>query len=551
MIDELQIRALGVIEEATLELAPGLTVVTGETGAGKTMLVTALQLLLGARADLGLVRHGADDAWVAARVSPVPAEGREWTEEPELVLERELREGRSRARIAGRLAPVGALQDVLGRHVEVHAQGEHARLLRADEQRALLDRYAGPEHATLLAAHTDAFTAWRDAQRRLERLDEDARERQRTIDRLRHELAEIEAVGPDAAADDAIATQLAVLEHAEELALAATRAGEALGADAGGAALGEAQEALRRLPAEDPVLQQAHDRVLALVEEARDLSATLRHHADELAADPDELERLRARDAALRELYRRYGADSVQVLAHAEDAAKQLGVLEDEDADAGSLTTRVAELEAAARESAAALHASRAAAGRRLEERVDGHLGDLGMPHATFHVELEDAPLGRHGTDRVRFLLAANPGEPPASLERAASGGERSRVALAIEVALADAEGASVLVFDEVDAGVGGETAMAVGEKLARLARVGGGRQVLCVTHLAQLAAFADVHHVVEKDVVDGRTVTSVRGVRDDARVAELARMLGGDAGGEAGRQHAAALLEEATRRVG
>ena len=550
VIDELQIRALGVIEEADLALAPGLTVVTGETGAGKTLLVTALQLLLGARADTSLVRHGEDDARVAARLVPAPPEATAWTDDDELVVERELRDGRSRARIAGRLAPISALEEVLGGHVEVHAQGEHARLLRPDEQRRLLDRFAGPEHAEALAAHAELYAELREVQHRLQRLEDDARERQRTMDRLRHELAEIEAVAPDPASDGDLAARLAVLEHAEELALAAGRAAAALGTEGVGQPLGEAVEALRRLPAPDPALDEAHERVVALTEEVRDLATTLRRHGEELAADPERLEELRARQRALQELYRRYGADPVQVLEHAEAAAKQLLVLEDEEADAGGLEQRAAQLEEEVRASAAGLRAARRAAADRLTAGVDARLADLGMPHAGFHVVLDDAPAARHGADRVRFELAANPGEPPASLEKAASGGERSRVMLAIEVTLADAEGASVLVFDEVDAGIGGATALAVGETLARLARVGSGRQVLCVTHLAQLAAFADVHHTVVKEVVDGRTVTRVERVADEDRVAELARMLGGDAGGAAGREHARTLLEEAARRA-
>ncbi len=550
MIDELQIRALGVIEEADLTLSPGLTVVTGETGAGKTMLVTALQLLLGARADTSLVRHGEDDAWVAARVVPAPPGASAWTEDGELVVERELRDGRSRARIGGRLAPISALEEVLGGHVEVHAQGEHARLLRPEEQRLLLDRFAGAEHQAALAEHAARFAELQEVRGRLQRLDDDARERQRTIDRLRHEVDEIEAVAPDPATDGDLDARLGVLEHAEDLALAAARAAEALGADGTGQSLGEALDALRRLPAADPTLDEAHGRVVALTEEARDLALTLRRRGDELGADPEQLEALRARQRALQELYRRYGADPVQVLDHAEAAAKELLRLEDEEADVGGLEERAERLEEDVVASAAALHATRRRAADRLTDEVDARLGALGMDHASFHVELHPTDPGRHGADRVRFELAANPGEPPASLEKAASGGERSRVMLALEVALADAEGAGVLVFDEIDAGIGGATAMAVGATLARLARVGERRQVLCVTHLAQLAAFADVHHTVVKEVVDGRTVTRVQRVADEDRVAELARMLGGDAGGDAGREHARTLLEEAARRA-
>lgn len=550
MIEELQIRSLGVIEDASLDLSPGLTVVTGETGAGKTMLVTALQLLLGARAEQGLVRHGEQGAWVAARVRPVPASAGSWTADDELVVERELRaEGRSRARIGGRLAPVGALAEALGDHVEVHAQGEHARLARPAAQRVLLDRFAGAAHATALERHAETVRAWRDARDRLDRLEEDARERQRTLDRLRHELDEIEQVAPDPATDGDLDEQLAVLEHAEELALAAERAATAMSSDGVGSPLGEATDALRRLPASDPVLDDAAGRVLAIAEEARDLTATLRARAEELGADPARLETLRARRRRLGELFRRYGADVPAVLAHAEEAAKRLTALEDEEADAGSLVTQVESLRDRATETAATVSAGRQRAATALTTAVDERLSQLGMPHARFHVELEPTDLSAQGVERVAFLLAANPGEPPASLQRAASGGERSRVALAVEVALADVEGAGVLVFDEVDAGIGGATAMAVGEQLRALAHTGAARQVLCVTHLAQLAAFADVHHRVTKQVVDGRTTTTVTRVTDDRRAAELARMLGGDASDEAGLAHARTLLARAGER--
>jgi DNA repair protein RecN (Recombination protein N) len=363
-------------------------------------------------------------------------------------------------------------------------------------------------------------------------------------------VAEIEAVAPDPEVDGDLEDRLGVLEHAEELAVAAARAATALASDGAGQQLGEALEALRRLPAADPALEAAHERVLAVTEEVRDLSADLRRRGDELGADPAQLEELRARRRALQELYRRYGADPQQVLDHAQTAAAELARLEAEEEGAGGLEDRVAQLERDVRTSADELHATRRAAADRLCAGIDARLGQLGMPHATFHVELARAEPARHGADRVRFELAPNPGEPPVSLERAASGGERSRVMLALEVTLADAEGATVLVFDEVDAGIGGETAMAVGETLARLAQVGEGRQVLCVTHLAQLAAFADVHHTVVKEVVGGRTVTRVQRVAAEDRVGELARMLGGDTGGDVGRDHARALMAEAHRRV-
>jgi len=454
VIEELHIRGLGVIEEAQLALAPGLTVVTGETGAGKTMVVTALELLLGARADSGLVRAGATAALVEAVVDPPPEEAAAWQDGDggALLVTRELpAEGRSRARIAGRLAPVSALADVLGSHVEVHGQHVHVRLSRPEVQRGLLDRYAGEEHHTILEGYRQAHRSLRELERRRELLDEGAGERAREREQLRAEVAEIDAARLDPDRDPDLDHELDVLANAEELRLAAEEAAEV-------------------------------------------------------------------------------------------DVAELDGRIEEARASAGQL--------------AAELRAGRLTAGEGLSRSVESHLADLAMPEARFRVDIEPLPDGEltaDGADRVTFVLAPNPGEQARPVGQAASGGERSRVSLAVEVALADVDDARVLVFDEVDAGIGGATAMAVGEKLARLAAgpAGERRQVLCVTHLAQLAAFADVHHVVDKQVEGGRTMTRARSVADEDRVAELARMLGGDPEAAAGLEHARELLETARRRRG
>ncbi len=557
MLEELAITSLGVIEQATLELAPGLTVVTGETGAGKTMVVTALELLLGARADASLVRAGAPSAVASAVIRPVPPDAAGWVADDadELVVSRELRaEGRSRARVAGTLAPVSALAEVLGRHVEVHAQHEHVRLARPEVQRGLLDRSAGDPHARTLARYRDAHGRWRELCDRRDRLVADARERARELDRLRAEVAEIEAAGLDPDRDGGIDRHLDVLAHAEELQVATTEAAAALGSDGAGEPLGVAVAALRRLMVDDPALDALTARAVALAAEATELAVDLRGYGEDVEADPARLAALQERKAVLQVLTRKYGSDVDAVLAYARDAGERLQALEAEEADADDLDARIAETYAALVALAEDVRRGRRHAADALARAVDGHLADLGMPHASFSVEvapLEDGVLTADGGDRVDFLLAPNPGEPARPLGQAASGGERSRVSLAVEVALADVDDVDVLVFDEVDAGIGGATAMAVGEKLARLATGAEGRprQVLCVTHLAQLAAFADVHHVVEKGVRDGRTVTTTRRVAEDDRVAELARMLGGEATAAAGLEHARELLARAGER--
>ncbi len=549
MLDELHIHELGVIEDATLHLAPGLTVVTGETGAGKTMLVTALQLLLGSRADTELVRSGAPAARVEARFCPAPPGSEDWTDDPdELVVSREVpASGRSRARMGGRMAPAGALAEVLGPHVEVHAQHDHHRLTRPSVQRALLDAYAGEPHARTLAAYRDAWTAWRTARRRMDELQTGARERARELDRLRFELDEIAAVGIDRQRDGGIDDRLAGLEHAEEIQLGLGRAAEAMGSDGALEPIGVAVDALRRLPTETVATRELRDRVEELATLATDVAADLRDQADTVEADPEQLAALMDRKAALQALRRKYGDDLDAVLAYEARAAERVAELEADTEASDGLEGEVARLQDEVTRLAGAVRDGRRVAADRLSASVEQHLGDLAMPHARVEITIDETEPTVDGADEVVYLLAPNPGEPPRPLATAASGGERSRVALAIEVALADVEDASVLVFDEVDAGIGGATAMAVGEKLARLA-AGGRRQVLCVTHLAQLAAYADVHHVVEKGIAAGRTVTTTRHVAADQRVLELSRMLGGDTS-DAGRAHAHELIVEADRR--
>jgi DNA repair protein RecN (Recombination protein N) len=560
VIDELHIRGLGVIEDASLRLAPGLTVVTGETGAGKTMLVTALELLLGARADTALVRSGSDAAVVDAVIDPAPPEAGEWLASPddELVVSREIpADGRSRARIGGRLAPVSALAEVLGRHVEVHAQHEHVRLARPDVQRTLLDRYAGDPHARTLAAYRDAHARWRELADRRDQLEADGRERARTLDQLRTEVAEIDAAALDPEADAALPGHIERLTHAEDLRVAAAQTAAALGSEGAQEPVGLAVDTLRRLSVDDPALDDLRARLDAIAAELSELASDVRAYGEDVEADPARLAAAQERLAVLRALGRKYGAEVADVLAYADEARRRIDELEAQEADASDLDDRLAAARHELRTLAGKVRRGRRTAAERLATVVEEHLRDLAMPHARVEVAVDPLPDGEltsDGADRVRFLLAANPGEPARPLGQAASGGERSRVSLAVEVALADVDDAQVLVFDEVDAGIGGATAMAVGEKLARLAAGSGGRprQVLCVTHLAQLAAFADVHHVVEKGLSGGRTVTTTRQVGQDDRVPELSRMLGGDPTASAGLDHARELLEVArTRRAG
>jgi DNA repair protein RecN (Recombination protein N) len=570
VIEELHIRGLGVLEDVSLRLAPGLTVVTGETGAGKTLLVTAIGLLLGGRASGDLVRSGADAALVEALVAvppaglPTPAgadtgpeegdgPGWELAEDGVLTLVREVpREGRARVRVGGRLATVGTLRDLLGPHVEVHGQDEHRRLERPAVQRALLDRYAGAPQVQALASYRTAHAAWRDVRRRRELLATDVRERARRTEVLRAERDAIAALAIEPDRDDRIDVEIERLADADGLRDLLAQAAADLGPDGAGDRLGRAAGLLRRLPAADEDLAGLAARAAAIVREATELAADLASLAADIEADPVRLEALQLRKRDLTALMRRFGATPAAVLAHHDAVVAELADLEALEADAGGLEAAEAAALAAVRTAGRAVTSGRRAAAERLAGQVAAHLADLGLAHAELRVEVAPAAgePGPDGLDEVALLLAANPGEPAVRLGEGASGGERSRVALAVEVALAEVDDAAVLVFDEVDAGIGGTTALAVGEKLARLATAGPRpRQVLCVTHLAQVAAFADVHHVVEKVVRRGRTVTEVREVGAGERVAELSRMLGGEATADAGLDHASGLLAAAQGR--
>ena len=549
-IQEITIRNLGVIDAVQVAFAPGLTVITGETGAGKTMLVTALQLALGARADQNLVRDGADKATIDVLCLDTPTT--ELTDAPDghTIITREIpATGRSVARIDGRPVPVALLEELFGRRVEVHAQHTHVRLSRSDTQRDLLDRYAGDEHAATVARYQKAFDNYQTMSRRYDEQQATASERVREVERLTFEIEEIEAAEIMLPDDNDVDERIARLAHADQLAAAARTASVLLDADHSAGAVGEAVQELRHAAGYDPALADIADTAAGFTEELVLLSRTLRQYADTLDTDPATLNVLQERKQVLSTLMRKYGATLQDVLAYASTAKQTLTQFASDD-PAILLQERADALRVVQEAGASITHGRRQAA-KQLQTVVASHLADLGMPHAAFVVDVADQDPQRNGCDKITFLLAPNPGESAQPIADAVSGGERSRVALAIEVALADVDDADVLVFDEVDAGIGGQTALAVGEKLARLAapQVGRQRQVMCVTHLAQLAVFADVHHVVEKQVQDGRTRTTVRQVADEKREEELSRLLGGVVATE-GVEHARVLMQTARTRL-
>ncbi|MEU5870705.1 DNA repair protein RecN [Glycomyces sp. NPDC047369] len=575
MLEELRIQNLGVIADATLPLDPGLTCITGETGAGKTMVVAGLGLLFGGRASRAPL--GADRALVEGRfaVGEAALELRERAieagadlEDGELLLARSVSsEGRSKAWVGGRSAPVGVLAELGELAISVHGQSDQMRLLQPAEQRAALDRFAGADHGKLLDAYRAAFHELGACAAELSRLRTSAREMAREADMLRLGLDEITAVDPQEGEEADLAEEALRLENAEALRLAAATAHGAITGDPatgeGGATdtVGAAARALEHDAHSDPKLAEFAERLAEagalLAEAAVDLSSYL----DDLSADPRRLEEIYQRQAALKTLYRKYAEDLPGVLAWADNASKRLGELDVSDERVAELESQHAELTARAADLATQLRASRRAAAERFSGAVSTELKGLAMPHAEVVAAVEARPAGRgsvdlvvdttisgaseDGADEVELLLRPHPGSQPAALHKGASGGELSRVMLAIEVVFAEIGGPPVLVFDEVDAGVGGGAAIEIGRCLAKLARR---HQVLVVTHLPQVAAFADRHLVVSKDTSGAVTVSGVRVVDDAARARELARMLAGMPDSHLGVAHAEELLAEAAK---
>ena len=538
MLHTLELFDFAIADRVVVELGPGLNVLTGETGAGKSLLVDALALLAGGRADDGVVRSGRETALVQAT----------WGGDDPLTASRRIvRDGRNVARVDGEIVTVAELQATLATRLGIFGQQAYRTLLDAAEQRGLLDRHLD---ADAPSAAAEVLAAWDERQRvraRLAALREAARDRARQLDLLRYQVDEIDDARLAPEEDARLDARLSVLRHVERVREGIVAALAALSA---AAESGERPSAADRLADAVRRLTQAarHDPQLAgLTGEARDALAAVQAIGDELEralerleSEPGELDRLESRRAEIESLERKYGPGVTGVLATRAELVTELDALAGIEAEDAALIEREAHATARLTAAAAVVSAGRGRAAARLAPTVTSVLHELALPHGRFEISLEPlAEVGRHGAERVAFRFGANLGEPLAPLQEVASGGELSRVMLALHAAAGSA--VPTLVFDEVDAGLGGRSGRAVGEVLARLAR---GRQVLVVTHLAQVAAFADHHLRVDKTEAEGRTVTRVAPLSGDARVEELARMLAGDAGDEA-RLHARALLRD------
>lgn len=561
MIESISINDLGVISQAELPLGPGLTVVTGETGAGKTMVVTALGLLLGQRADTTRVRSGARAAWVEgrfvvdsiARVTATVSEIGGFVEDGAVILSRHVpSQGSSKAVVGGRAAPVAILQDIAQHLVVVHGQSDQVRLTSESAQREALDRFAGPELQRVMVAYQDVFSRWRESVAQLAQFDDDAEWATSEAGRLRAALDEIDRVRPLDGEDVTLRALSERLQNTEELR-ANVQAAKRLvsdgdtvdGVDAAGL-VEEAVKALEKVVQSDPELHPSLDTLrevgFRLGEVVVDLSGYLTSLEGDAGVD---LEEVMARRQALTELSRQFGPSIDDVLAFEKDAAAKLLELDRSDTARFELAAAVVGLHAEMLGLAGDITRRRQQAGVAISAAVSAELHALAMPDAQFVVAMEAKPEPTtFGVDQVRFLLSPHQGSGPRPLGKGASGGELSRVMLALEVVIASADAVPTYIFDEVDAGVGGASALEIGKRLQALS---DHAQVIVVTHLAQVACFANNHVTVEKDRTGEFTRSSVSVLDDQARVRELARMLGGDANSASALEHAKEMLDRAS----
>lgn len=569
MISHVAISGLGVIRATDLDLVPGLVVFTGETGAGKTMVVSALGLVLGDRFDTSLL--GPDGTRVHATVdlpstSPALKRVREAGGEvnpvddqlSELIIGRHVpSSGRGRAVAGGATVPLSVLAEVGETVAQRHSQSDQIGLRSTRTQRHALDRFAGDELADVLTEYREHYRHYLELSARLAHITAAGRERTDRIERLRAELTAIDEVSPVPGEEDQVTATIARLANAEALQEDLSLAEAAVTADDDGAAaqLGRSADAVRRAVRYDPALQPLVDRLLALQEQIGDIGADLRVHLSQVSADPGQLATLQARKAQLTRLTRRFGATTAEVVAYADSIRAELADLTGNDQDVAQLRSAVSAAVTDLASAADRLTTARRQAAERLSARVSAELAGLAMPQARFVAEVDhradpagltlpdgsSVAFGESGTDVVRFLLAPHAGASPAPIGDGASGGELSRIMLALEVVLAETSPPSVFIFDEVDAGIGGRTAVEVGRRLARLAQRS---QVLVVTHLPQVASFADQHIVVRKDSDGMVTATSVLEVTGADRAAELSRMLSGQEDSAAALAHAEELLD-------
>lgn len=554
MLKELHVRNLALIEEARVEFGPGLNVLTGETGAGKTVLVEALLLLLGGRGDSGLVRAGARRLEVEAAFEiPPDAEVRKKAlqegleiDGKELILRRVVGEdGKGRCYANGTMCTVAGMARLGEYLVDVHGQHEHQRLLKPGNHLSYLDDYGSGAHLEMLGRYSELWKRWREGCRRLQAACMDEAERLREIDLLSFQVQEIEAVGPREGELEELLKERKRMQNREELFNAVRDAYLAIagGEDGEGALdlLGEAESAAVKARSLDDDLETWPESIRGAAEDLGDLSRCMRSYLESLDFEPGRLEEVELRLRSLSDLARKYGRDTAGILEHLESSRLRLHELQGLDTAREELQREADEAEASMKEVAAALSSSRKKLAAKLSREVNRELSELNMAGMAFRVEMrESADYGERGRDTVEFTISPGKGHPYRPIARIASGGELSRIMLALKLALARADAVPTLVFDEVDAGIGGGTADVLAEKLQRISRY---HQVFSVTHLHQIAAFSDRHISVSKRETPQGITTEIETLEGERRVVELTRMLGGDE--STAREHALSMLEK------
>ena len=555
MIRSVRIRGLGVIDETVLEPSSALTAVTGETGAGKTMVVTGIGLLLGDKADTGLVRHGCDRAVVEA-VLDTPDAGRVselggTVEDGEVICARHITSRRSRALLGGAQVTASQLAHIVGDQVTIHGQSEQVRLVDAARQLDVVDRAAGDELAGHLSRHAQLWSEFRAASQRLQRLNEDRAGAEMEREVLTRRVSEVDAVDPKPHEDDDLIAEMAGLQAAQSIRESLNKADVLLngvetstGPQPGALALLE--QAVHELDGTgdaDPHAAELAERARQMSYDLTDLAASVAGHAARAEADPQRLEELGGRLAAIQRLLRARTTTLDDLLESTAADRHRLAELDPGATDLDSLGQQVEQLRSELRRSADHMSAVRRRTAVRLAAEVRPELAALAMPHARLEFRVEPAPMGPRGADSVTIMLAANPGSDLAPLAKAASGGELSRVRLALEVVVAQPQVPQTFVFDEIDSGVGGAVGIEIGRRLRQLARR---HQVIVVTHLAQVAAFADTHVVITKASDGAITSSGLREVTGSDREIELSRMMSGMVDSESGLEHAHDLLREA-----
>ena len=562
MIEEIRIRDLGVISEAVLQLGPGFTAITGETGAGKTMVVTALGLLRGERSDSTAVHTRSDTAWVEGRWIIEPTEAITETvtdaggliEGDELLLGRSVSvEGRSRAVVGGRSTPVAVLGELGELLVAVHGQSDQVRLRSASAQREALDRFAGPHFAEVLGEYAHAFRRWKANAAELADLIAARDARQKEAEELRLSISEIEAVAPQPGEDEQLTALAQRLMHTEDLRLATAQARAALSSDESDeldalARVDLAKRALEKVADVDPTLTSLLENLTQLSFQLHDVAGALSSHLANLEGEGEQnLDTIQERRAELNTLMRKYGPTLDDVLALVNSGSARLLELDGDSERITELAEEVNADHALVIRGAEALHTLREEAAQRLSAAVTEELAALAMPDAQLFVKVtQGEELAVHGVDTVELLLRPHPGSEPRPISKSASGGELSRIMLALEVVIAGQDSVPTYVFDEVDSGVGGASAIEIGRRLARLAEKS---QVIVVTHLAQVAAFATNHLRVVKDTSGEVTASSVHKLTGSEREAEMARLLSGLPDSENALAHARELIELASSR--